>query len=290
MEDASNEELGMNLVIGGSGFLGQALQKEVLAQGREKDYIFTYNEHKERILPNIKSTKLNILEQSMEIDEFETVILMINVENRNKYILPINHQLSKLKQNQSLIILSSQAIYEQPLTEYGKTMKTLEDNEIQPKHRNRQSKLWIFRLMYAFGIEEQETRLIPKLARATRLEEIITITNNGNTYLNPLPSRFVAQILIKATEEITKQPNGFYEITNLNYDEPITTKQIIKVIQEYEYWSKKKNKHKLRTKRNTTDKLLGKHYKLGKMDEQMGHGIYKHNNRNKRILERVDEQ
>jgi hypothetical protein len=89
------------------------------------------------------------------------------------------------------------------------------------------SKLWIFKLMYAFGKFEKERRLIPKCARATRTNETVFVYGGGKSFLNPLPSWFIAKVLVRAAESLEKKEDNFTEITNINHPEKVTVKDVI---------------------------------------------------------------
>jgi nucleoside-diphosphate-sugar epimerase len=139
----------------------------------------------------------------------------------------------------SLVLLSSQAAYyglEGKIFEavdhvatipYGISKQMVEAYAKYFLRNHYLSKLWIFRLMYAFGKGEKEYRLIPKCANAIREGEQVTIFGGGESFLNPLPSEFVAKVLLRASESLKQGTKQFMEITNINYPERVTAKDLV---------------------------------------------------------------
>lgn len=139
----------------------------------------------------------------------------------------------------SLVLLSSQATYyglegEIPetvnhiaTTPYGLSKQMAEAYASYFLRNTGLSKLWIFRLMYAFGKGEKERRLIPRCANAVRNNQGITIFGGGKSFLNPLPSWFIAQVLLKAAESLKESESKFMEVTNINYPEKVSVKDVV---------------------------------------------------------------
>jgi nucleoside-diphosphate-sugar epimerase len=139
----------------------------------------------------------------------------------------------------SLVLLSSQATYyglegEIPETvkhiatmPYGLSKQMAEEYARYFLRNDVLRKLWIFRLMYAFGKGEKEHRLIPRCANAVRNNQRITIFGGGKSFLNPLPSWFIAQVLLKAAESLNEKEDKFMEVTNINYPEKVSVKDAV---------------------------------------------------------------
>jgi nucleoside-diphosphate-sugar epimerase len=241
------------IVIGGSGFIGRALQEQVLNQQTEDSFVFAYNKHPERIGNGLDKTRLDLL-GGYTIKALERYPTAIYVSGS------ADHRLAKEcpsldldlnvkaflnfmeKFRGSLVLLSSQAVYyglENEILEnvdhvstmpYGLSKQMTEAYAKYFLTKGSLSKLWIFRLMYAFGKGEKERRLIPQCAKATYSNERVTILGGGKSFLNPLPSWFVAKILIEAIENLKEKGQNFLEITNMNFPQKVTVSDVVRFL------------------------------------------------------------
>lgn len=241
------------LVVGGSGFIGRAMQRIALDRGWEEFFTFTYNTGQYRILPGLEKMKLDLLsDRSPEgIGKYSTAIYVAgNADHslaKSDPFLDLRLNAGaflnfKRGFNGDLVVLSSQAVYyglEGELKEgvshvstipYGISKQMLEEYAKYLLNSGQFSKLWVFRLMYAFGDGEKERRLVPLCARAANGSGEIKIYGGGKSYLNPLPSSFVADVLIKSALSLENEENGFMEFTNLNHSEVISVAEVVKFL------------------------------------------------------------
>uniref|UniRef100_A0A7C2K6E6 NAD(P)-dependent oxidoreductase n=1 Tax=candidate division WOR-3 bacterium TaxID=2052148 RepID=A0A7C2K6E6_UNCW3 len=242
------------IVIGGSGFIGQAIQQCVLGQKKKNSFVFSYYLHPEKINDNLEKIQINLLQpNTIKLVKDYPIALYVagSGDHRLASISPsldlelnVKTFLNFLEQFKgNLVLLSSQAVYyglkgeisedvkHLPTVPYGLSKKAIEAYAEYFFMKRKLSKLWILRLMYAFGEGEKEQRLIPRCARAALTGEKVIIFGKGNSLLNPLPSSFVAEILIKAIEHIKNEEDGFFEVTNLNYPRKVRVIDVVRFLQ-----------------------------------------------------------
>jgi len=238
------------LVVGGSGFIGTAIQKLVLAKGLEENFAFSFNENPKKIDNNLNKVHLDLLRRGAAAKTQDYPVAVYVAGNTDHGLakrsplrdleLNVRALLNFVDEfNGSLVLLSSQATYyglEGEIPEavdhvatapYGLSKQMAEAYANYFSEIGTISKLWIFRLMYAFGEGEKERRLIPRCADAVRNNQSVTIFGGGRSFLNPLPSWFIAQVLLKAAESLKKGGKGFMEVTNMNHPEKVSVKDVV---------------------------------------------------------------
>ncbi len=243
------------LVVGGSGFLGNAAQEFVLSEKMQDDFVFAYNKNPGKIRQNLQRIRLDFLEKNSSKAVVKYPFAIYLAGNADHGLAMRNPSLD-LELNAkaflgfmeafrgSLVLLSSQAVYyglEGEVSEgvdhvstipYGLSKQMVEAYAKYFLNAGVLSKLWIFRLMYAFGKGEKERRLIPQCAEATRTGENVAIRGGGRSFLNPLPSRFVANVLVRAIESLGKGDVGFLQTTNLNHPEKVRVLDVVKFLND----------------------------------------------------------
>ena len=252
MKQASKRwfELDKVLIAGGSGFIGAAIQQLVLNERLDDDFAFSFNKNPEKINARLNKVQLDLLKTgaSKKIKEYP---LAVYVAGNMDHGLAKRSPLQDLDLNVrtflnfmeefrgSLVLLSSQAIYyglEGETSEavnhvatvpYGLSKQMVEEYAKYLLKEGTLQKLWIFRLMYAFGKGEKERRLIPRCANAVRNNKEAIIFGGGKSFLNPLPSWFIAQVLLKSAERLKASESKFMEVTNINYPERVSVKDVV---------------------------------------------------------------
>jgi nucleoside-diphosphate-sugar epimerase len=244
------------LVIGGSGFIGSAIQRYVIREQLEDLFTFTYNEKPEKLHKNLNRIHLDLLgEVSEKVKKYPNAIYVAGNANhglaKRSPLLDLDFNVRAFLNfiqefRGSLVLLSSQATYyglEGKISEavdhvatipYGISKSMVEAYAKYFLRTRCLSKLWIFRLMYAYGKGEKEHRLIPRCAKAFRKGSQVTIFGGGKSFLNPLPSEFVAKVLVKASESLRQGTKQFLKITNINYPEKVTTKDLVAYLNQIE--------------------------------------------------------
>jgi nucleoside-diphosphate-sugar epimerase len=215
--------------------------------------------HSEKIDNNLEKIQINLLQQNTikAVKDYPIALYVAGSANHKlassspslDLDLNVKTFLNFLEQFKgTLILLSSQAVYyglkgeisenveNLPTVPYGISKRAIEAYAKYFFVKRRLLKLWIFRLMYAFGEGEKEQRLIPRCARAALTGERIIIFGGGKSFLNPLPSSFVAEILIKAVEHLKNEANEFFEITNLNYPKKVRVIDVVRFLQSVKYF------------------------------------------------------
>jgi nucleoside-diphosphate-sugar epimerase len=233
------------LVVGGSGFIGKAVQRYVLERGLADSFTFTYCRGRENILPGVEAFEMDLLE-NIDIGDIRPFSGAIYLAGNANHGLAKRDPLMDLRLNAeafikfvgffkgSVALLTSQAVYygldgeigedvdHMPGIPYGISKKVIEAYAHYFLNEKMIHNLYIFRLMYSFGEGEKERRLISACARAARSGGRVEIYGGGKSYLNPLPSSFVAEVLIAAIEDLYGENKGFAEAVNLNHPERIT--------------------------------------------------------------------
>jgi len=238
------------LIAGGSGFIGTAIQQLVLNERLEDNFAFSFNKNPEKIDARLSQVQLDLLKTraSKKIKEYPVAVY---VAGNMDHGLAKRSPLQDLDLNVrtflnfmeafrgSLVLLSSQAVYyglEGEISEtvnhvatvpYGLSKQMAEEYAKYFLKEGTLQKLWIFRLMYAFGKGEKERRLIPRCANAVRNNKEAIIFGGGKSFLNPLPSWFIAQVLLKSAERLKTSESKFMEVTNINYPEKVSVKDAV---------------------------------------------------------------
>lgn len=248
------------IVIGGSGFIGCAIQQYVIQQRVEDSFVFSYNAHPEKINSKLGKVHMDLLEKD-SVKSLRDYPLAIYVSGSADHSVAMNSPALDLDMTVrtflnfmegfkgSLILLSSQASYyglEGEVGEevdhvstipYGLSKQMVEAYSKYFLKRGFLSRLWIFRLMYAFGKDEKERRLIPRCARATRTNETVSIYGGGNSFLNPLPSWFIAKVLVKVADSLSSEEQNFSEITNINHPEKVTVGDVVAFLEQVKHFN-----------------------------------------------------
>jgi len=237
------------LVVGGSGFIGSAIQKHVLNEHTENGFVFSFNRRPEKLDAELERVQLDLLgEIGGWRKKYPAAIYVAGnadhgLAKRSPILdldLNVRTFLNFMKEFRgSLVLLSSQAVYyglegEIPETvdhvstiPYGLSKQMTEAYAKYFLKNGYLSKLWILRLAYAFGKGERERRLIPRCANAVHNHGKVTLFGGGKSFVNPLPSGFVAKILVKAAEHLKGAKSGFMEITNMNYPKKVTVRDLV---------------------------------------------------------------
>lgn len=247
------------IVIGGSGFIGRALQQHVLDERMENAFVFTYNNHPERICDSLEKERVNLFEKdSIRVIRKYSRAIYVSGSSNHGFVksypsLDLDFNVKTFLNfmegfRGSFITLSSQAVYyglEGEIDEdvghisiipYGLSKQMTETYARYFLKKGILSKLWIFRLMYAFGKNEKERRLIPRCAKATCSNEKVVVYGGGRSFLNPLPSWFVAKVLIEASNNLEEKDESFLEMTNMNYPEKVTVSDIVAFLEDVKHF------------------------------------------------------
>jgi len=241
------------IVVGGSGFIGKAVQKEVIAQDAQNAFVFSYSKHSQEICANLEKIQVNLLgSQNLEkIGKHSSAIYVAGSAEHGlaraspslDLDLNVKAFLSFMKVFRgSLVLLSSQAVYyglegeikenveHVPTMPYGLSKLMTEAYAKYFQETTALSNLWIFRLMYAFGEGEKARRLIPQCANAVINRGEVNINGEGKSFLNPLPSWFVGKILVKGMQSLLCRNGASLEVTNLNHSERFTVRDVVEFL------------------------------------------------------------
>lgn len=210
----------MILVVGGSGLVGQALQREVLKNGTHDDYVFTYNTH-DNIDQRLDKMHMDLMNL--------TIKDAARLRGYNRAIYVAGGHLFNFVQfatifRGSLVLLSSMAA--ETATGYGMKKKMGEEYAKNCLCNGMITKLWIIRLSYTYGPGEREDRLIPRLAREVATGRGFELIGLG-ARIDPLPVETVAKELISVQcgEEKLKE-------STLTSSLPLTVEEMIAILKD----------------------------------------------------------
>lgn len=241
------------LVVGGSGFIGKGIQEAAMDMGLGDLLTFTYSEHPEKINDGFKKVKVDLLHKD-GADPLKDYTMAIFVAGHGNHG---NADLDPFRDIQintslflnfmryyrgSLVMLSSQAVYQGlsgevkenvdhvPESPFGISKRMAEayaDFYYRTEHIR---KLWVFRLLYAFGKGELERCLLPMCAWASSNQGKVVLHGGGKSYLNPLSSSFVGEVLLRAVDTVEEQDDGSREVFNLSHPKKMTSLDVVKLL------------------------------------------------------------
>ncbi len=243
------------LVVGGSGFIGKGIQEAAMDMGMGDLLTFTYWEHPEKINEGFKKIKADLLQKdgAAPLKDYDVAIFTAgHASHRLADADPARDiQLNELTfinfmrhYRGSVILLSSQSVYQGLAGEVKETVDHVPESPFGMSKRMAEayadffyrtehiSKLWVFRLLYAYGKGELERRLLPMCAWASSNHGKVTINGGGKSYMNPLHSSFVGEVLLRAVETIEDQEDGSREVFNLNHPKKMTALDVARLLSE----------------------------------------------------------
>lgn len=236
------------LIVGSSGFVGSAIRQRVGSRSRE--YVFASRDDRRNEGPVGRTTRIDLLDETQvsAVSNFDHAVWVAgSADHRLGWVNPIadleSQVVALLRFLQhfrgSLTLLSSQATYyglrgeieedvdHVPTMPYGLAKLAAESYARWALGAGRLRTLWIFRLMYAYGAGEASHRLLARCVRSRRDGKRVAIAGGGRSFLNPLPVEFVADVLLRSSDQMTTEPDGFSEVTNINHPERWTVRDVV---------------------------------------------------------------
>jgi len=241
------------LIVGGSGFIGRALQAAVLNRGTADMFAFTYNEHPERIKDCFPKVKIDLStpEGAAPLKGYKNAIYVVGNSNaalsRKEPWRDIELNVKLLLNfvryfRGNLVLLSSQSVYyglegkiredvnHVPVVPHGISKRIAEEYAEYLAHLGFLEKLWVFRLRYAFGLGEQQRRLIPMCNWAAATGGKVKVHGKGASLMNPLPAEWVGEVLIRAVDTLDFERERSVNFTNLNHPDKMTVAKMVKIL------------------------------------------------------------
>lgn len=241
------------LVLGGSGFVGRAIQQQVIVEGRTHEFVFAYRDGAARIDSRVKSLRVDLLDPDTlpVISEYDEAIWVAGSSDHGRAVrdplgdlecsvVTMLRFLGVFRGN--LTMLSSQAVYfglkgeiredvdHATSMPYGFAKLAAERYAAWALQAGQLTRLWIHRLMYAYGSHENPRRLLSRCLAAAETGEDVLITGGGRSFLNPLPVGFVAEVLLRSSEHLPGMSPGSCLVTNLNHPECWTVLDVVEFI------------------------------------------------------------
>ncbi|OGS42685.1 MAG: hypothetical protein A3K67_05655 [Euryarchaeota archaeon RBG_16_62_10] len=240
------------LVVGGDGFIGRAIQDYALNYGLKDAFTFVYRDSPAAVLEGLRGVRTEELlrDGAKELGKARSAIFIVGNpcmdladEDPTKDLEQDLWMLTGLVKHirGSLVMLSSQAVYyglegeipenanHVPMMPYGLSKQTVEGYAKYFLETKALRRLWIFRLLYAYGKGEPDTRLIPRCAKAAATGEKVVVKGTAS-YLNPLPASFVAEALAHAANSIMMKDAGRLEVTNLSSPQRVLASDVVTVL------------------------------------------------------------
>ena len=241
------------IVVGGSGMIGSAIQRQVIRQGKTENCTFSYCANKSQILRGLESLHLDLFDEDSihQIEGFNNAIYLAgntdhalaSKDPAKDVQLNVEAFLNFMKFFKGVLVLfSSQAVYygyegsvkegavQKPTIPYGISRHGAEMYAEYFKHVGKLRSLVILRPTYVFGQGEEKRRLIPRCAQAAITGSTVKVFGKGQSFLNPLPVEFIAQVTAKFSEVVANKE--FATAVNLNCTEPMTVIEIVRTLQK----------------------------------------------------------
>lgn len=245
--------MGETLILGGRGFVGRAVQSQVGSRSREYVFVSRADPRGENL--DLRTLQIDLLDrtQVVEVANFDHAIWVAgSAEHGLGWFDPIAdlelqvgtllHFLEHFRG--SLTFLSSQATYyglggevvegvdHVPDMPYGFAKLAAEQYARWALQASRLRQLWIHRLMYAYGENERPRRLLARCVQASRDGGHVTVSGGGRSFLNPLPVAFVAEVLLRSSDQMKDEPDGFQELTNMNHPDCWTVIDVLRAFRQ----------------------------------------------------------
>jgi nucleoside-diphosphate-sugar epimerase len=240
------------IVVGGSGMIGSAIQRQVIRE-RNESFTFSYFTNKSQILRGLKSRHLDLFDRE-SIEQLEGFHNAIYLAGNTDHALASKDPVKDVQLNVEaflnfmkffkggLVLFSSQAVYygyegsvkedavQKPIIPYGISRHGAEMYAEYFKHIGKLRSLVILRPTYVFGQGEKRRRLILRCAQAAITGNTVKVFGRGQSFLNPLPVDFIARVAIKFSEVVANKESK--TAVNLNYPDPITVLDIVQTLQK----------------------------------------------------------
>ena len=177
------------IVVGGSGMIGSAIQRQLIKQEKTENCTFSYYTNKVPILRGLESLHLDLFDED-SIRQLEGFHNAIYLAGNTDHVLASKDPAKDVQLNVeaflnfmkffkgTLVLFSSQAVYygyegsvkegavQKPTIPYGISRHVAEMYAEYFKHVGKLRSLVILRPTYVFGQGEEKRRLIPRCAQA----------------------------------------------------------------------------------------------------------------------------
>jgi nucleoside-diphosphate-sugar epimerase len=241
------------IVVGGSGMIGSAIQRQLIKQEKTENCTFSYYTNKSQILRGLESLHLDLFDED-SIRQLEGFHNAIYLAGNTDHALASKDPAKDVQLNVeaflnfmkffkgTLVLFSSQAVYygyegsvkedavQKPTIPYGISRHGAEMYAEYFKHVGKLRSLVILRPTYVFGQGEEKRRLIPRCAQAAITGSTVKVFGKGQSFLNPLPVEFIAQVTVKFSEVVANKECA--TAVNLNCTEPMTVIEIVQTLQK----------------------------------------------------------
>ncbi len=252
---------GSMLVVGGSGFLGRSMQAAALDRGMGDLFTFTYHEHPENIKECFTKVKIDLSKHdgAASLKDYKTAIYAVGNQSGalsrkdpwRDLEMNVNFLLNFVRYFRgNLVFVSSQSVYyglegkqreevnHIPVVPHGISKRAGEEYATYLAQLGYLEKLWTFRLRYAFGRDELPRRLMPMCNWAATKGGKVKIHGKGVSLMNPLPSEWVGEVLMRAADTLGFERERTITVSNLNHPEKMTVAQMVRILagtRDFEY-------------------------------------------------------
>jgi nucleoside-diphosphate-sugar epimerase len=241
------------LVVGGHGFVGSAIHAQI--DSRLDEYVFVSRHDRMHPDDHRRRIQIDLLDstQVAGVSGFDRAIWVAGgadhslgrlnpIQDLELQVVALLRFLEHFRG--SLTLLSSQATYfgltgavaeavdHVPTMPYGFAKLAAERYAHWALDDGRLRQLWIHRLMYAYGPNERPRRLLARCVRASLDGGRVVVTGGGQSFLNPLPVEFIADVLLRSDDQMKSESDGFHELTNLNHPEPWSVLDVLKAFKD----------------------------------------------------------
>lgn len=240
-------------MVGGSGFVGRSIQDLVRGTAAADALVFSYRTSESSVHPELHSVHLDLLDPRsvVQVGDYGRAIWVAGnadhalgwTEPESDFTASAITMMRFLKYFRGeLTMLSSQAVYfglagsigedvdHVPAMPYGFAKLAAERYARWALDAGDLRTLWVSRLMYAFGRQEPNRRLMQRCIAAADTGGAVTVFGGGRSFLNPLPAEFLADVLLHAAEAACKLADGHLEIVNTNHERDWTVRDVVELL------------------------------------------------------------
>lgn len=218
------------LVIGGTGYIGQAILEKLASKNYEVT-VLSRNPEKHIVIEGIKYIKGNLLNKAFLLEnlrDFDVVIYLaaiVKTFNKRKYqenTIGLKNAIETMHTNRikKIIYFSTQNIYIKKTGPYGNSKKACE-RLIHDSYLD----YMVIRPNYVYGIDRQND--FYKLYRIIKLIRVCPIIGSGETKFQPLNKNDLAEITLEYIEEWKPK-----EDINVSGKTTISINRIVRIIKK----------------------------------------------------------
>lgn len=235
----------MIVILGASGFIGRNLANYLINKGYDVLPVYFSN----RTLLKNEIDFENFIISKQQIDKIifcggnsshyvpEDSLFKI-IKKDSEYIQRV---LDKFNNTRNILVSSAAVYYgyegmvdetinPRPNMNYGLS-KRIAEMIFEKEIYNKKSSGTVLRLTHVYGKGERDNRLFRNIAKAIKHSQVFKIYGEGNSYINPIPTSFLCEVVTHFLNEDLVSPG--VEYYNVGSKENVTVKEIVSKLKNY---------------------------------------------------------